>query len=62
MPFVDLEGVRFHYQQKGRGEDVVLIHAVTSNMAIVPTTNTQISAYASDPAYLILDLSGYFAP
>jgi photosystem II stability/assembly factor-like uncharacterized protein len=36
--------------------------AVTSNMAIVPTTNTQISAYASDPAYLILDLSGYFAP
>jgi hypothetical protein len=31
-------------------------------MAIVPTTNTNISAYASDPTYLILDLSGYFAP
>ena len=39
MPFVDLEGVRFHYQQKGRGEDVVLIHAVTSNMAIWLFTN-----------------------
>jgi hypothetical protein len=35
---------------------------VSSNMAIVPTTNTRISAYASDPTFLILDLSGYFAP
>jgi hypothetical protein len=38
--------------------------AVTSNMAIVPTNNTEISAYASIPntTYLILDMSGYFAP
>jgi hypothetical protein len=36
--------------------------AVTSNMAIVPTSNTQISAFASNSTYLILDLSGYFAP
>jgi hypothetical protein len=35
---------------------------VSSNMAIVPTTNTEISTYASDPTFLILDLSGYFAP
>ncbi len=35
---------------------------VTSNMAIVPTKNTEISAYTSNNTYLILDLFGYFAP
>ena len=36
--------------------------AITSNMAIVPTTNGSISAFAQDPTQLVLDLSGYFAP
>jgi Bacterial Ig-like domain (group 3) len=36
--------------------------AITSNMAIVPTTNGAIDAYAADPTALILDLSAYFAP
>ena len=36
--------------------------AITSNMAIVPTTNGLIDAFGSNPTYLILDLSGYFAP
>jgi Galactose oxidase, central domain len=36
--------------------------AVTSNMAIVPTINGSVSAYASNPTNLILDLTGYFAP
>lgn len=36
--------------------------AVTSNMAIVPTTNGSIDAYASDLTQLILDISSYFAP
>jgi hypothetical protein len=38
--------------------------AITNNMAIVPTNNTEISAYSSGPSttYLILDMSGYFAP
>jgi hypothetical protein len=36
--------------------------AVTSNMAIVPTTNGIISAFGTDPLQLIFDLSGYFAP
>jgi hypothetical protein len=36
--------------------------AITSNMAIVPTTNGSIDAFASNPAQLILDLLGYFAP
>jgi hypothetical protein len=35
---------------------------VTSNMAIVPTSNTEISAYATNDTYLILDIFGYFAP
>ncbi|MGC2112799.1 MAG: choice-of-anchor D domain-containing protein [Candidatus Korobacteraceae bacterium] len=36
--------------------------AVTSNMAIVPTTNGSIDAYVSSTTQLILDLSSYFAP
>jgi hypothetical protein len=36
--------------------------AVTNNLAIVPTNNTQVSAFASNPTHLILDLFGYFAP
>jgi hypothetical protein len=38
--------------------------AITNNMAIVPTNNTEISAYASTPntTHLILDIAGYFAP
>lgn len=36
--------------------------AVTSNLAIVPTTNGQISSFTSNPAHLVLDISGYFAP
>jgi hypothetical protein len=34
--------------------------AVTSNMAIVPTNNGSISAFASSPTHLILDISGFF--
>jgi hypothetical protein len=34
--------------------------AITSNLAIVPTTNGSISAFASDATHLILDISGYF--
>ena len=36
--------------------------AVTSNMAIVPTNNGLIDAYAADLTQLLLDISGYFAP
>jgi len=35
---------------------------ITSNMAIVPTTNGHIDAFASNPTQLIVDISGYFAP
>lgn len=35
---------------------------VTSNMAIVSTTNGSINAFASNPTHLVLDIFGYFAP
>jgi hypothetical protein len=34
--------------------------AITSNLAIVPTTNGSISAFPSNPTHLIIDISGYF--
>jgi hypothetical protein len=36
--------------------------AITSNMAIVPTGNGYIEAYALGLTQLILDISSYFAP
>ena len=36
--------------------------AITSNMAIVPTTNGIVDAFPYNPTNLILDISGYFAP
>lgn len=36
--------------------------AITSNMAIVPTTDGSISAFASNATHLILDISSYYAP
>ncbi len=36
--------------------------AITSNMAVVPTTNGSVDAYANDLTQLILDISSYFAP
>ena len=35
--------------------------AVTSNMAVTPTTNGFVNAYALDPTQLIVDVSSYFA-
>ena len=35
---------------------------ITSNMAIVSTTNGKVDAYASGLTQLILDISSYFAP
>ena len=51
----------------GRSEPLVstlnaIDGAVTSNMAIVPTNNGKIDAYASNLTQLILDISSYFAP
>ena len=36
--------------------------AITGNMAIVPTNNGSISAWATDPTHLVLDIFGYLGP
>jgi YVTN family beta-propeller protein len=51
----------------GEGQPVVstlnaIDGAITSNMAIVPTANGKIDAYAAGLTQLILDISSYFAP
>jgi uncharacterized repeat protein (TIGR03803 family) len=51
----------------GQGQPVVstlnaIDGAITSNMAIVPTNNGKVDAYASGITQLILDISSYFAP
>ena len=39
-----------------------LDRSISSNMAIVPSTNGTVDAYASGLTQLILDISSYFAP
>lgn len=34
MPHADLDGLKLHYQQMGQGPDVVLLHGLTSNLAM----------------------------
>ena len=36
--------------------------SITNNMAIVPTSNGKVDAFASGITQLILDISSYFAP
>ena len=36
--------------------------SITNNMAIVPSTNGKVDAFASGLTQLILDISSYFAP
>jgi pimeloyl-ACP methyl ester carboxylesterase len=39
MPRVTVNGMKFYYQQAGRGPDVLLLHGITGNMAIWPLIN-----------------------
>ena len=34
MPIANVNGIKVHYQQKGEGPDVVLVHGVTSSLAM----------------------------
>ena len=36
--------------------------AVTNNMAIIPTVNGSVDAFAFNPTHLVLDISAFFAP
>jgi pimeloyl-ACP methyl ester carboxylesterase len=57
VPTVDLRGLSVHYQQAGRGEDLVMIHGLFSNLAfwylsVVP-------ALAADFRVTVYDLRGH---
>ena len=58
MPFVEANGVRFFYQQKGSGADIVLVHAFTSSTAIWLFTNI-IDTLATDYRVTAYDLRGH---
>jgi pimeloyl-ACP methyl ester carboxylesterase len=58
VPHVELNGTRFHYRQAGRGPDVVLIHAVTSNLAVWVFIDL-IDTLAADFRVTAYDLRGH---
>jgi pimeloyl-ACP methyl ester carboxylesterase len=58
MPEVTANGVRLHYQQFGTGPDVVLLHAVTSNLAVWMFTGL-VEALAADFRVTVYDLRGH---
>jgi len=55
---VTIHGARFHYQQMGQGPAVVLVHAVTSNLAIWLFSNL-IGTLARDFHVTAYDLRGH---
>jgi pimeloyl-ACP methyl ester carboxylesterase len=60
MPVIDLDGLRLHYQQRGTGRDVVLIHAATSNLSIWLFSNLM-EVLASEFRVTAYDLRGHGA-
>jgi pimeloyl-ACP methyl ester carboxylesterase len=60
MPYLTANGVRLHYQQAGQGPDVVLLHAVTSNLAVWLFINL-IDVLARDYRVTAYDLRGHGA-
>jgi 3-oxoadipate enol-lactonase len=58
MPHVAIEGTRFFYQQSGSGPDVVLVHAVTSNLAVWMFTGI-VDELARDFRVTLYDLRGH---
>ncbi len=58
MPRVNVNGVDLHYQQAGAGPDVVLLHAVTANMAVWMVSNL-VDTLARDYRVTAYDLRGH---
>ena len=58
MPHVNANGVSLHYQQAGAGPDVVLLHAVTANMAVWLVSNL-VDTLARDYRVTAYDLRGH---
>jgi pimeloyl-ACP methyl ester carboxylesterase len=58
MPHVTANGASFHYQQAGAGDDVVLLHAVTANLAVWLFSGLP-DALATDWRVTAYDLRGH---
>lgn len=58
MPHINVNGVSLHYQQAGAGPDVVLLHAVTANMAVWLACNL-LDTLAGDYRVTAYDLRGH---
>jgi len=58
VPHANVNGVSLHYQQAGAGPDVVLLHAVTANMAVWLVSNL-VDTLARDYRVTAYDLRGH---
>jgi 3-oxoadipate enol-lactonase len=58
VPHANVNGVDLHYQQAGAGPDVVLLHAVTANMAVWMVSNLM-DTLARDYRVTAYDLRGH---
>jgi pimeloyl-ACP methyl ester carboxylesterase len=58
VPHTNVNGVDLHYMQAGAGPDVVLLHAVTANMAVWLASNL-VDALARDYRVTAYDLRGH---
>jgi pimeloyl-ACP methyl ester carboxylesterase len=58
VPQVNVNGVDLHYQQAGSGPDVVLLHAVTANMAVWLVSNL-VDTLAREYRVTAYDLRGH---
>jgi 3-oxoadipate enol-lactonase len=58
VPHANVNGVSLHYQQAGAGPDVVLLHAVTANMAVWLACNL-VDTLARDFRVTAYDLRGH---
>jgi pimeloyl-ACP methyl ester carboxylesterase len=58
MPRIELDGHSFHYQQSGDGPDVVLVHALTSNLSVWMLTPI-VETLAEDFRVTTYDLRGH---
>jgi pimeloyl-ACP methyl ester carboxylesterase len=58
VPHANVNGVDLHYQQAGAGSDVVLLHAVTANMAVWMVSNL-VETLARDYRVTAYDLRGH---
>jgi pimeloyl-ACP methyl ester carboxylesterase len=58
VPHAHVNGVALHYQQAGAGPDVVLLHAVTANMAVWLVSNL-VDTLAQEYRVTAYDLRGH---